>query len=317
MIRRSKRKFRRGINRRLVGLLTLTCITLGIGGKIYINHKNNNKKNSLVYASMQERDKNVSSLGTSSGFTPKIKNEEDKSKDNKEDKKSRKAIDIDTTTQISKSSTNRKKVNNPSEPITPKEPSSPKKSNSSGTSTEKSKTKNYKEFFKNDVFMGDSISEALIYYEFLDEKNVCAKKAININNAKNEVGKISIKNPRNIYMLYGVNDMDNTVPSKWFIDHYRTLIHKVKEKFPNSKIYVQSVLPVLPMVQKRKPTMTNSYINECNTGLMKMAREENVNFLNIKSMLNENNRDLYEGDGIHFKPKFYPVWLSYIINKVQ
>ncbi|MEL5864923.1 SGNH/GDSL hydrolase family protein [Clostridium cochlearium] len=314
MIRRSKRKFKNGIiNKKLILLLTVTCVTLGIGSKIYINKKNNNK-NSLVYAGIKEKDNNSSSSGTSSGFTPKFKDE--KSKEDEEEKKSNKHIDINTDTDSSKSN-DRKKVVTPSEPNNPSEPNSNKSATSAKENTEDPKTKNYKEFFKNDVFMGDSITEALIYYEVLNEKNVCAKKGININNAKNEVEKINIQNPRNIYVLYGVNDMNNTVPSKWFVDHYRTLIHKVKEKFPKSNIYIQSVMPVLPMVEQKTPTMTNSYINECNLGLMKMAKEENVKFLNVNSILNESNKNLYEDDGIHFKPNFYPVWLNYIKNRVQ
>ncbi|NOH15574.1 hypothetical protein HMJ28_04085 [Clostridium cochlearium] len=308
MMRRSKRKFKNGIiNKKLILLLTVTCVTLGIGSKIYINKKNNNK-NSLVYAGIKEKDNNSSSSGTSSGFTPKFKDE--KSKEDEEEKKSNKHIDINTDTKLNKNSDVKK-------PNTPNEPKVDKSFDSSSTSTEKPKAKDNKEFFKNDVFMGDSITEALIYYEVLNEKNVCAKKGININNAKNEVEKINIQNPRNIYVLYGVNDMNNTVPSKWFVDHYRTLIHKVKEKFPKSNIYIQSVMPVLPMVEQKTPTMTNSYINECNLGLIKMAKEENVKFLNVNSILNESNKNLYEDDGIHFKPNFYPVWLNYIKNRVQ
>ncbi|WP_171303048.1 SGNH/GDSL hydrolase family protein [Clostridium cochlearium] len=307
-MRRSKRKFKNGIiNKKLILLLTVTCVTLGIGSKIYINKKNNNK-NSLVYAGIKEKDNNSSSSGTSSGFTPKFKDE--KSKEDEEEKKSNKHIDINTDTKLNKNSDVKK-------PNTPNEPKVDKSFDSSSTSTEKPKAKDNKEFFKNDVFMGDSITEALIYYEVLNEKNVCAKKGININNAKNEVEKINIQNPRNIYVLYGVNDMNNTVPSKWFVDHYRTLIHKVKEKFPKSNIYIQSVMPVLPMVEQKTPTMTNSYINECNLGLIKMAKEENVKFLNVNSILNESNKNLYEDDGIHFKPNFYPVWLNYIKNRVQ
>lgn len=316
MSRRLKNNFKKsGKTKKLIGLLMITCVTLGVALNVYIRHNKN--KSSLAYAGVKEESKNVNSSGTSSGFTPNIKNKEDKSKNNKEHKGSKKSIDINENDETSKNSTDRKKVVDPSDPTAPIEPNPNKNSVASEKSMESSKTKNYKELFKNDVFMGDSISESLIYYEFLEEKNVCAKKGININNAKNEVGKISIKNPKNIYILYGVNDMDNTVPSKWFIDNYRTLIHKVKEKFPNTNIYVQSVLPVLPIVEQKRPTMTNSYINECNSGLIQVVREENVNFLNIKSILNESNKNLYEDDGIHFKPNFYIKWLNYVANKVQ
>ena len=309
MVKRSKRKIRKGMGRRLIAFLTLVCITVGVGRKVYMYYKKNSKS-TVAYASNSEELESDDLSETSYVFTHKIK-------DNDEDKKDKKTIDINTDAELRENSTSKREVSDPKDPVTPNNSNYNKNSGSYGENTENSKGKNNKDFFRNDVFMGDSIIEALGEYEFIDEKNICAKKGININKTKDEVNKISIKNPRNIYILYGVNDMDNTVPSKWFIDNYKTLIHKVKEKFPNSKIYVQSVMPVLPVAEKKKPTMTNSYINQCNEGLMKMAREENVGFLNIRSVLNEGNRKLYEDDGIHFTANFYPVMLNYIKNNVQ
>lgn len=312
MVKRSKRRIRKGMGRRLIALLALVCITVGVGRKVYMNHKKNSKS-TIAYSSTSKKLESDDLSETSSSFTPKIKdNDEDK-----EDKKNKKTIDINTDMKSEKNSTSRREVSDPKDPTIVKNSNPNKNSGSYSKSTENSKGKNNKVFFKNDVFMGDSIIEALGEYEFIGEKNVCAKKGININKAKDEVYKINIENPRNIYILYGANDMDNTVPSKWFIDNYRTLIHKVKDKFPNSKIYIQSIMPVLPMAEKKKPTMTNSYINQCNAGLMRMAREENVGFLNIKSVLNEGNRKLYENDGIHFTANFYPIMLNYIKNNVQ
>jgi Lysophospholipase L1 and related esterases len=176
---------------------------------------------------------------------------------------------------------------------------------------------NYKEFFKGDVFMGDSITDGISYCEFLDDVNVCAKVGINISNTKNEVNRIAIQNPRNIYLLYGVNDMDDTMPSQWFVEQYRELLHRVKAKFPNSNIYVQSILPVAPEVEQKTPHINNKHINETNEGLINMAKQENVNYLNIASVLNENNRDLYEPDGTHFKAPFYTLWLNYVANNIK
>ena len=175
------------------------------------------------------------------------------------------------------------------------------------------KASNYREFFKDDVFMGDSISEGLFYYEYLDEDRVIAKKGASITKAADYVDDIVSLKPNRIFIMYGVNNMEDTTPSTWFVDQYRKLIVAIKQKNPNAKIYVQSVMPVREeIVHKTNPHITNVHINECNEGLKAMAIQQGINYINVGSVLNDSNKNLYEVDGTHFVSKFYPVWLNYI-----
>jgi len=172
----------------------------------------------------------------------------------------------------------------------------------------------FKEYFKQDIFMGDSITEAVSHYGILDGKSVNAKMGININEAKAQVGNIKLANPRNIYLLYGVNDMDDRMPIDWFIGQYRGLVHNLKQRHPKTQIYVQSVLPVQSMVEKRTPHTNNKFIHEVNKALEKMAAEEQVKYVNINQLVSAENQGLYEGDGKHFKRPFYNVWFNYMVE---
>lgn len=172
----------------------------------------------------------------------------------------------------------------------------------------------YKEYFKQDIFMGDSITEAISYMDLLDQSNVCAKIGVNINEAKSQIASIKLNNPRNIYLLYGVNDMDDRSDCNWFVGQYKDLIRILKVRFPNTKIYVQSVLPVEHKVEIRTPHTNNNYINKCNAALAQMAAEEQVQFIDIASLINESNKNIYEQDGIHFKAPFYNLWFNYLVN---
>ncbi|GAB6181933.1 hypothetical protein JCM14036_32520 [Desulfotomaculum defluvii] len=174
----------------------------------------------------------------------------------------------------------------------------------------------YKEFFKQDVFMGDSITEAISYLDLLDQANVCATIGININEAKSQISSIKISNPRNIYLLYGVNDMDDRTDSNWFVGQYRELVRSLKVRFPEAQIYVQSVLPVAAKVERQKPHTNNRHIYKCNEGLAQMAAEERVEFIDIASLINDTNKKLYDSDGIHFKAPFYQLWFNYLIDIV-
>lgn len=184
-----------------------------------------------------------------------------------------------------------------------------------GTKAVANKNKvDYKAVFKNDVFIGDSISEGLNFYDYLDDSNVIAKKGMSISAAVGEMDTLVSLNPKNIYVLFGVNDMGATTSSQWIGNKYTDLVHAIKSKLPNANIYIQSIMPVLPKVETRAPYITNAHIIECNNKIIEMTKIENINYLDIASVVNT-NKNLYEGDGIHFKPQFYPLWLDYVISK--
>lgn len=279
------------INKKVIAIAAVAVISVGIGIVMYVTHNGNSSKASAAYTSKEDKSKDISDgAGSSQNAVSK-------------EKKGEKGTN---TTETNKNNSN----------ISTGSTSQP----STGTLTDTASANvdvNFKEFFKSDVFMGDSITEGISYCEFLDDVNVCAKVGINISNTKNEVDRITIQNPRNIYLLYGVNDMDDTMPSQWFVEQYRELLHRVKAKFPNTNIYVQSVLPVAPIVEQKTPHINNKHISETNEGLINMAKQENVNYLNIAAVLNENNRNLYEPDGTHFKTSFYKLWLNYVASNVK
>jgi len=172
---------------------------------------------------------------------------------------------------------------------------------------------NYSVFFKDDAFLGDSISEGLSYYGYLEDTGVIAGKGLSITKGIDESDKIIALRPKRVFILFGINDIDDRTPSSWLVGQYTSLVVKLKTKLPDSKIYVMSILPVLEGVVENTH-INNAHIIECNKGLIQMTNQENVNYVNLGSLLNESNKYLYEGDGIHLKPDFYPLWLNYLEN---
>lgn len=179
-----------------------------------------------------------------------------------------------------------------------------------------SKSNDYKEVFKEDLFFGDSITDSLSFYEFIDESNVVAKFGLTAKGAKDEVQNIVKINPKSIFIMFGMNDILTDEDSNQFADDYAELIHIIKEKLPNTKIYVQSILSVDPKVKDKKPLLTNENIDNFNQALKGMAKNEKVEYLNIRTILEE-NEDLLEPDGIHVKYKFYELWLDYLIENTK
>ena len=66
---------------------------------------------------------------------------------------------------------------------------------------------NYKEIFKNTVFIGDSQTEGLKEYNILNSTSVLAKKGSNLVDARNYIDSLSNLNPSTTFLLYGMNDI--------------------------------------------------------------------------------------------------------------
>lgn len=173
-----------------------------------------------------------------------------------------------------------------------------------------------KEFFKDAAFMGDSITEGLGFYELVDEPHVIAAKGHTVIDAQTDVDKVASVSPENIFILFGMNDLESGIDGEQFAKNYADLIHMLKEKLPEANIYINSILPSNEEAQKEDPLLASTRVDEFNNALINMAQKEEVNYFNIAPLLKE-NKELYEPDGKHAKYHFYELWLDYIKNNVK
>lgn len=174
----------------------------------------------------------------------------------------------------------------------------------------------YREIFEDDLFLGDSITDSLAFYNLLDKENVIAELGFTVRNAKEEIENIKSSSPENIYILFGNNDISYYKRSEIFIIPYRELIDRIQTELPDSKIYIQSILPVGPDVEDEEPLFSQENIGDFNKALKDLAREEELDYLNIREIVEE-NMDLLEPDEIHMKYQFYELWLDYLQEKTK
>ncbi len=174
--------------------------------------------------------------------------------------------------------------------------------------------RDFNTIFKDTVFMGDSISEGLSEYELLQNSSVVAMKGRDVIKATQDISTVVNLNPQNIIMFYGMNDMLLFKDTESFVKHYEKLIKEIKGKLPNVRIYINSVFPVQSKVSNKEPSYEN--YDDFNVGLQDMCRKLSINFIDTAYLVKENN-ELYEQDGIHLIPKFYPQWLDIIKEKAE
>ncbi len=173
----------------------------------------------------------------------------------------------------------------------------------------------YKEYFKEDLFIGDSITEELKYYKFLYDNNVFSKIGLNTDTLRKLIPDEDFGiEPKNIYLMMGLNDSVFVKTEEKFKERYLAMLDALEAKFPDAKIYLQAIFPVSKTLdEKEDARVNNTKINSFNEVIKTIASERGFDYLDFSYLLKE-NEDYFEPDGMHLKSKFHKVWLNEVKN---
>ncbi|MGI2906544.1 SGNH/GDSL hydrolase family protein [Tolypothrix sp. VBCCA 56010] len=111
--------------------------------------------------------------------------------------------------------------------------------------------------------------------------------------------------PDVIYVMAGINDLRNGVSDETILRNHRRIIRTLKQSHPESLIIIQSILPT------RQPKIPNTRIRHINEQLAEIAKEQQVNYLNIHNWFTDSEGNLREDlttDGLHLSTRGYDVW---------
>lgn len=168
----------------------------------------------------------------------------------------------------------------------------------------------FKSVFKDSLFIGDSISNGLLYYKHLSPENVMAIPGQSIKTTRKKMDDIKKKNPKNIYIMLGMNDSTYTELDS-FKNAYSAMVEEIQANLPNTKIYLQSVLNVNPKNEKASSRISNPKIDSFNKAIAEIAKDKSLKFIDLRPFL-QKNPAFYEPDGVHVNVKFYRTWLKFI-----
>lgn len=195
------------------------------------------------------------------------------------------------------------------------------KSTSSGKET--AKTDN--SYFQDAVFIGDSRTEGLgnsgllggatfYAYKGLMVDTVFTKQVISEGGQKlTVVDALRRHKYGKVYIMLGVNEL-GWASEDIFIKRYGKLVDEVKRIDPDSKVYVQSILPV-SRAKSDQGIYTNERIRLYNRLMKEMCAEKGVKYLDIYSAVVNNSGALPEDaavDGVHLNMAYCKKWANYL-----
>ena len=165
--------------------------------------------------------------------------------------------------------------------------------------------------FSNSVILGDSRAESILSYEILNNSSVVAYKGRNLISAQKsgDINKAINLAPKNIFLTYGLNDVQVYGNTSDFIKEYEKIIKDIQMQLPNTKIYVNSIFRVNSKAISKSPALEN--VPQFNAAIMDMCNKLGLVYIDASSIVDDS---LYEGDGIHFKPEFNKRWVELLIQ---
>jgi lysophospholipase L1-like esterase len=153
------------------------------------------------------------------------------------------------------------------------------------------------------VFIGDSETERFELYELLKNPNVKNRGVGSefTEGVLKRIDHISAAHPKEIFLMIGINDLINKVPTTQALQNINQIIQRIKSSSPETKIFIQSVLPT--------NRASGDTIIVFNKQLSALAGRSNVTYINLYDLFNNNGSLKYDcGDGLHVSGEGYIKW---------
>ncbi len=170
------------------------------------------------------------------------------------------------------------------------------------------------------IFLGNSLTEMWdVNYYFNDSTILnCGITGDFSEGLLKRCGAITKLKPEKLFIEIGINDMIEKIPLEDICSNYEQLITCIQQESPQTKIYIQSNLPLIinrPSLLTDNEDVNNLVIKQ-NENLKQLAKKYNCVYVDVYSeMIKEKDRaSLFIWDGLHLTSKAYKIWKDIVKN---
>lgn len=184
-------------------------------------------------------------------------------------------------------------------------------------------------YFADAAFVGDSITEGMLYYTGMENARILAGTGVNFstiysaevvkledgtkNTIMDELGKTPYKK---VYVMMGGNEVRD-VGKELFLKHYERVLDDIRDEQPDALIYVQSMTPV---TKNNNYKIDNARIDEYNKAILALCEKKGLAYLDVASSMKNAEGMLPDEaspkDGMHFGQPYFDKWYEYLKNHV-
>lgn len=127
--------------------------------------------------------------------------------------------------------------------------------------------------------------------------------------------------PSKLFLLIGVNDISHDLTSDSIIGMIRLTIDRIQKEAPDTKLYLQSLLPINESFGRYKTMIGKTpMIPETNQKLEALAKEKGITYINLFPLFTEKGTNVLRPDlttdGLHLEEEGYKIWVKAIKKNI-
>ncbi len=169
------------------------------------------------------------------------------------------------------------------------------------------------------VMLGNSLTHGCEWHELFNMPNVL-NRGINgdvVQGIYERIDPIVNGHPKKIFLLTGVNDVSHDLTADSIATALGGLIDYIREKTPQTHLYVESLLPINNSFGRYKAIFgKEQVVRDVNALLEPMAAEKGFTWINIYPYFADENQNLradLTNDGLHLLAPGYLIWRSILL----
>ena len=168
------------------------------------------------------------------------------------------------------------------------------------------------------IFFGNSITQGGDWAKLTGDSTV-VNRGIGADvtfGLRTRLDDVTRRKPSKLFVLIGINDISKDIPDAVIAAEYRMLIDSVRAQSPQTKIFVQSILPLNPTV-KNFPQHYDKQprVVAVNRLLQRMAHETHATYIDLWPIFIDKQNHLdatLTGDGLHLNQQGYERWVAFL-----
>lgn len=167
------------------------------------------------------------------------------------------------------------------------------------------------------VFVGNSITDGAELQELFGMPNVKNRGITSdvISGVDKRIAKTLENHPAKVFLLIGANDISHNLTASQIATRYEALVKKMKSLSPNTKFYLQGIMPINNDF-KRYKTMVGKekVIPELNAKIKDIAERNGCTYISTTEALQDpatgKLKRAYTNDGLHLTGAGYKAWVK-------
>lgn len=172
------------------------------------------------------------------------------------------------------------------------------------------------------VFLGNSITDGGEFHELFGMDNIKNRgiRSDIMTGVEKRLGQVTGGKPEKIFLLIGINDVSHGHTVNVLAQRYERLVKKIREESPETRLYLQSVMPVNNSFKRYKNLFgKENTIKAFNGRIKEIALENGATYVDLWPFLADKEGNLRReltNDGLHLNGRGYRVWTEGIRNLV-